>query len=33
MWWGEAATGTVPNIIIAIAVLLGDRFGLSPDPE
>lgn len=32
MWWGEAATGTVPNIIIAIAVLLGDRFGLSPDP-
>jgi hypothetical protein len=31
MWWSDAATGTVPNIIIAIAVLLGDRFGLSPD--
>ena len=31
MWWSEAATGTVPNIIIAIAVVLGDRFGLYPD--
>jgi hypothetical protein len=31
MWWSDAATGTVPNIIIAIAVLLGDRFDLSPD--
>jgi hypothetical protein len=31
MWWSEAATGTVPNAIIAIAVMLGDRVGLSPD--
>lgn len=31
MWWSDAATGTVPNTIIAISVLLGDRFGLSPD--
>jgi hypothetical protein len=31
MWWSEAATGTIPNIIIAIAVVLGDRVGLYPD--
>jgi hypothetical protein len=31
LWWSDAATGTVPNIIIAIAVMLGDRLGPSPD--
>lgn len=31
VWWSDAATGTLPNIIIAIAVTLADRFG--PDPD
>jgi len=33
VWWSDAATGTLPNIIIAVAVTLADRFGPDPDTE
>jgi hypothetical protein len=31
VWWSDAATGTIPNIIIAMAVMMANRFSTSSD--
>lgn len=32
IWWEDAATGTVPNLLVIAAVVLADRLGLSSRP-
>lgn len=33
IWWGDAATGTIPNLLIVAAVVLAGRLGLTAGPQ
>ena len=32
IWWEDAATGTIPNLLVIAAVVFADRLGLSSRP-